>query len=99
MTSSMILFTVLLIIVAILSKMLGCGLGAKLSKFTNRESFQVGAGMVARGEVSFIVASKGIALGYLGSIIYPSVILVVLVTVLITPLLLKAAYPKVLGEN
>ena len=50
--------------------------------------------MVARGEVSFIVASKGIALGYLGSIMYPSVIVVVLVTVLVTPVLLKAAYPK-----
>ena len=94
MTNSMILFTVLLIVVAILTKFLGCGLGAKLSKFTNRESAQVGAGMVARGEVSFIVASKGIALGYLGSIMYPSVIMVVLITVLITPLMLKAAYPK-----
>jgi len=94
MTNSMILFTVLLIVVAILTKFLGCGLGAKLSKFSNRESAQVGAGMVARGEVSFIVASKGIALGYLGSIMYPSVIMVVLITVLITPLLLKAAYPK-----
>ncbi|MCL2185346.1 MAG: cation:proton antiporter, partial [Treponema sp.] len=94
MTSSMILFTVLLVVTAILTKFLGCGLGAKLSKFTNRESAQVGAGMVARGEVSFIVASKGIALGYLGSIMYPSIIMVVLVTVLITPLLLKAAYPK-----
>ena len=94
MTSSMILFTVLLILTAILSKMIGCGLGAKLSKFTNRESFQVGSGMVARGEVSFIVATKGIALGYLGTIMYPSVIMVVLVTVLITPLLLKVAYPR-----
>ncbi|MDR0502163.1 MAG: cation:proton antiporter [Treponema sp.] len=94
MTSSLILFTLLLVLVAILSKLMGCGLGAKFSKFTNRESLQVGAGMVARGEVSIIVASKGIALGYLGSIMYPSIIVVVLVTVLIAPLMLKAAYPK-----
>ena len=94
MTSSLILFTLLLVLVAILSKVLGCGFGAKLCNFTNRESLQVGAGMVARGEVSFIVASKGIALGYLGSVMYPSIIVVVLVTVLITPLLLKAAYPR-----
>jgi len=99
MTSSMILFTVLLVVVAILTKFLGCGLGAKLSKFTNRESAQVGAGMVARGEVSFIVATKGIALGYLGSIMYPSIIMVVLITVLITPLLLKAAYPKEASQD
>ena len=94
MTSSLILFTVLLVLVAIFSKVIGCGLGAKLCKFTNRESLQVGAGMVPRGEVSFIVATKGIALGYLGSIMYPSIIVVVLITVLIAPLVLKAAYPR-----
>ena len=94
MTSNLILFTLLLVLVAIFSKILGCGLGARLSKFTNRESLQVGVGMVARGEVSFIVASKGIAVGYLSSLIFPSIIFVVLITVFVTPLLLKVAYPK-----
>jgi len=94
MTSNMIIFTLLLVLVSIITKLLGCGLGAKISKFTNRESLQVGFGMIPRGEVSFIVASKGIAMGYLSSIMYPSIIVVVLVTVLITPLLLKLAYPK-----
>ncbi|MCL2267104.1 MAG: cation:proton antiporter [Treponema sp.] len=94
MTSGLVIFTLFLVIVSILTKVIGCGLGAKLSKFTTRESLQVGFGMVARGEVSFIVASKGIALGYLSSIMYPSIIVVVLVTVLVTPLLLKLAYPK-----
>ncbi|MCL2243610.1 MAG: cation:proton antiporter [Treponema sp.] len=94
MTGNLILFTLLLVFVAIFSKILGCGLGARLSKFTNRESLQVGVGMVARGEVSFIVASKGIAVGYISSLIFPSIIFVVLITVLVTPLLLKAAYPK-----
>jgi len=92
MTSSMILFTVLLVLVAIASKVIGCGLGAKICKFTNRESAQIGVGMVARGEVSFIVATKGIAAGYISSLLFPSIIVVVLVTVLITPLLLKAAF-------
>jgi len=92
MTGSLVLFTALLVAVAILSKLIGCGLGAKLSKFSNRESVQIGAGMIARGEVSFIVAAKGIAAGYISSLIYPSVIVVVLVTVLITPLLLKIAF-------
>jgi len=94
MTSSLILFTVLLVLVSILSKVIGCGLGAKICRYTTRESLQVGVGMVARGEVSFIVASKGIALGYLSSLMYPSIIVVVLVTVLIAPLLLKTAYPR-----
>ena len=92
MNGSMILFTVLLVIVAILSKVIGCGLGAKICKFTNRESAQIGVGMIARGEVSFIAATKGIAAGYISSLLFPSIIVVVLVTVLITPLLLKAAF-------
>ena len=92
MTGSLIAFTALLVLVAILSKVIGCGLGAKISRFTNRESIQVGVGMVARGEVSFIVAAKGIAVGYVSSMLFPSIIVVVLVTVLITPLLLKAAF-------
>ena len=94
MTGNMILFTVLLVVVAIFSKMAGCGYGAKLSNFTARESLQVGFGMVPRGEVSFIVASKGMAWGYLNPELYPSIIVVVIATVLIAPLLLKAAYPK-----
>jgi len=92
MTGNLILFTVLLVVVAILSKVIGCGLGAKICHFSNRESAQIGVGMIARGEISFIVASKGIAVGYISSLLFPSVIVVVLVTVLITPLLLKAAF-------
>ena len=94
MTVNMVLFTLLLVLAAIISKVVGCGLGAKICNYTNRESLQVGAGMIARGEVSFIVAAKGIAAGYISSQLYPSIIVVVLITVLITPLLLKAAYPK-----
>ena len=94
MTANMVFFTAALVGVAILSKVIGCGLGAKISKFTNRESLQIGVGMVARGEVSFIVAAKGIAAGYIGSLLFPSIIVVVLVTVLVTPLLLKAAFGK-----
>ena len=92
MSGSLILFSALLTLIAIISKFAGCGLGAKLCGYTNRESMQVGIGMIARGEVSFIVASKGILAGYISSLMFPSVIVVVLVTVLITPLLLKAVY-------
>jgi len=94
MTSRLVLFTALLVAAAILSKFIGCGLGAKICGFKNRESVQVGVGMVARGEVSFIVAAKGMAVGYISVTQFPSIIVVVLVTVLITPLLLKAAFGK-----
>ena len=92
MNGSMFLFTAMLVAAAILSKFIGCGLGAKICGFSGKESLQAGIGMIARGEVSFIVASKGIIAGYISSVLFPSVIVVVLVTVLITPLLLKAAY-------
>jgi Kef-type K+ transport system membrane component KefB len=92
MNSSLVLFTALLVLVAILSKFIGCGVGARICKFTRRESLQIGSGMIARGEVSFIVAAKGIAAGYIGAQLFPSVIVVVLITVLITPLLLKAVF-------
>jgi len=91
-TGSMIIFTIILVVVSILTKLIGCGLGAKVSGFTNRESLQVGIGMIARGEVSFIVAAKGIAAGYISTILYPSIIVVVLVTVFITPLFLKTVF-------
>jgi Kef-type K+ transport system membrane component KefB len=90
MDGNMIWFTAALVGAAVFSKVIGCGLGAKICRFTNRESLQVGVGMVARGEVSFIVISKLALLSYL----FPSVIIVVLVTVLVTPILLKAVYGK-----
>jgi Kef-type K+ transport system membrane component KefB len=99
MTSGMVLFTVLLVVASLLSKFIGCGLGAKICGFTNRESLQVGLGMVPRGEVSFIVASKGIAAGYILNDLYPSIIIVVLVTVLIAPVLMKQAYGALAGGD
>jgi Kef-type K+ transport system membrane component KefB len=92
MNGGMVLFTLLLVVAAVVSKLAGCGLGAKICKYTNRESLQVGVGMVARGEVSFIVFSKCVAVGYLSSMLFPSVIVVVLITVLITPIWMKIVF-------
>ena len=99
MTGNLMLFTAVLSLVAIASKVIGCGLGAKISRFSNRESVQIGVGMIARGEVSFIVAAKGIAIGFISAAMFPSVIVVVLVTVFITPLLLKLAFKEKKVEN
>jgi len=94
MSGNLILFTALLVVISMLSKLIGCGLGAKISRFSNKESFQVGVGMIARGEVSFIVAAKGIARNFISPAMYPVVIIVVLATVFVTPLLLKVAYSE-----
>jgi Kef-type K+ transport system membrane component KefB len=92
MNGRLVLFTVLLVAASLLSKLIGCGAGAKLSRFTNRESMQVGVGMMARGEVSIIIAGIGIGAGYMSSRLFSSIIIVVIITVLVTPLLLKVVY-------
>ena len=84
-----ILFAVVLLVVAILSKIVGCGVGAKLCKFNNKDALSIGIGMVSRGEVALIVAQKGSESGLIDSSLFPAVVLVVIVTTLITPVMLK----------
>ena len=90
MSQELILFTLALLIVAILSKIVGCGLGAKICGFSNMDSFAIGVGMISRGEVALIVAQKGEQAGLISSTLFPAIVLVVIVTTLITPILLKA---------
>ena len=93
MSGTIILFTVLLTVAALLSKVVGCGLGAKLCKYTNQEAIQIGVGMISRGEVALIIANKGAAMGLINTEKYfgPVVIMVVITTV-ITPILLKLVF-------
>lgn len=65
MTGSLVLFSILLLLISVATKIVGCGLGAKLCHFTGKESLQVGVGMVCRGEVALIVANRGLELGVL----------------------------------
>ncbi|SCH53795.1 Inner membrane protein ybaL [uncultured Clostridium sp.] len=92
MDINMIIFATLLTIVAILSKIIGCGLGAKLCKYSKKESFQIGIGMVSRGEVALIVASKGAALGLISSTMLGPIVIVAVITTIISPILLKLAF-------
>ncbi len=94
MSMAIVLFAVLLVVVAMLSKIVGCGVGAKLCKFSNKESMQIGCGMVSRGEVALIVASKGATVGLMSSALFGPVIIVVVATTIISPILLKLAYRK-----
>jgi len=87
-----ILFAVLLLAVAMITKLAGCGLGALICGFSNRESIQIGTGMISRGEVAIIVATKGVAAGLMDVGYFSSVVIVVIITTLITPILLKAAF-------
>lgn len=90
MSQELILFTLALLIVAILSKIVGCGLGAKICGFSNMDSLAIGVGMISRGEVALIVAQKGEQAGLISPTLFPAIVLVVIITTLITPILLKA---------
>ncbi|MCD8220064.1 MAG: cation:proton antiporter [Ruminococcus sp.] len=94
LTGDLILFMVLLIIVAVLTKIVGCGLGAKLMHYTNKESLQIGIGMVSRGEVALIVANKGTSVGLMNEKFMTPLVITVVFTTIITPILLKFVFSK-----
>lgn len=88
-TPDLIVFSVILIVVAILTKVVGCGFGAKICGCNWSEALQVGVGMISRGEVALIVAQKGYSVGLLEDDLFAPIVIVVIVTTLITPILLK----------
>lgn len=92
MSGAIIAFAVALTLVAMITKLTGCGLGAKICHYTNREAIQIGIGMISRGEVALIIASKGTALGLMPSILMGPIIIVVVITTTITPILLKPVF-------
>lgn len=87
-----VLFAAVMVLVAIVSKVIGCGTGARLAGFTNREALRVGLGMVSRGEVGLIVASVGVNAGIIEPGLFAIVTIIVLVTTLVTPLFLRQAF-------
>lgn len=92
MTAMIILFTLVITAVAILTKIIGCGLGAKFCGYESSECMQIGTGMAARGEVALIVANKGSAMGLLGSSFMGSIVVMVVIIAVVTPVMLKAAF-------
>ena len=91
-------FALLIIAVAVLSKVVGCGIGARLGGFSNGEALRMGVGMTSRGEVGLIVAAVGLNAGIIGDEVFASVVLMVLATTLITPIMLRVLYPKSTGQ-
>lgn len=98
MNGEIILFTVLLCVVAALTKVIGCGLGAKICKYTSKESLQIGVGMISRGEVALIVANKGEAVGLMSDKFFAPVIIMVVFTTVVTPVLLKLVFKDKTSE-
>ena len=92
MSTSIIIFSVLLMIWAMLSKVIGCGLGAKMCRYSNKDSLRIGIGMISRGEVALIVANRGISTGLMPEAFFAPIVLTVVASTIVTPILLKFVY-------
>lgn len=93
-SGSVLLLILLLCVIALLSKVVGCGLGALLCHYSKSQAIRIGCGMVSRGEVALIVTNKGMALGIFPNFFVTPVLLCVVFTTIITPILLKVVYKK-----
>jgi Kef-type K+ transport system membrane component KefB len=82
-------------VVAIVGKIIGSGGLARVCGYSNLESIRVGVGMISRGEVGLIVAGYGLTHGVIGQDVFSASILMVLATTMVTPPLLRLAYPRV----
>jgi Kef-type K+ transport system membrane component KefB len=94
---SWILLAVLLV-VAVASKVIGSGLGALVGGFGGRQALRVGVGMISRGEVGLIVAAVGVGQGLIGPDLFSVVVLLVLLTTIVTPVLLRLAFAGTLAS-
>ena len=92
LTGSVVALSLLLLAVAVLSKIIGCGLGARLCGFHGVECFQVGAGMACRGEVALIVANRGLSMGVLSQALMTPIVITVVSCAVLTPVLLKLCF-------
>ena len=92
MSPMIIGFAVALVVVAVLTKVVGCGVGAKACKYSNKDCVRIGAGMVSRGEVALIVAAKGNAIGLISADLMGPIVIVVVITTIISPILLKMTF-------
>lgn len=93
-TGEILIFSLAFVLVALISKIVGCSLMAKLCKFNWGDSLKIGVGMMTRGEVALIVAQKGLAIGLMTDVYFTAVIFLIIVSSIMTPIILKFLYAK-----
>lgn len=93
-SGTILAFSLCFVIVAMITKIIGCGLMAKICRFNFHDSLKVGVGMMTRGEVALIVSQKGLSVGLLTSEYFTAVILLIIVSSILTPIILKMMYSK-----
>ena len=91
---SKILFSVGFVIVAMITKIIGCGLVAKICRFKWIDCLKIGVGMMTRGEVALIITNKGLNMGIIDSSYFTAVILLIIISSISVPILLKLLYAK-----
>lgn len=97
--SSMIVFSIGFVIVAMISKVIGCGLVSKCFRYSWIDCLKIGAGMMTRGEVALIITNKGLGLGIIDSSYFTAVILLIIVSSIVTPIVLKLLFGKTDGKS
>lgn len=98
-TSDILLFAVAFVVVGLLAKIIGCGLVSRLCGFKGHDCLKIGVGMMTRGEVALIVSQKGLSVGLLSPVYFTAVILLIIVSSIMTPIILKILYAKYPGEE
>ena len=94
LNGSILLFSAAFVLVALVTKIIGCGIMGRLCKFSFPDSLKIGVGMMTRGEVALIVAQKGLSVGLLTPEYFTAVILLIIVSSISTPIILKMLYAK-----
>jgi Kef-type K+ transport system membrane component KefB len=92
MDTRLIFFSICFVGIALAAKVIGCGGCARLLGFDRHESLCIGAGMMTRGEVALIVAQRGLKAGIIDSRFFTAVILLIVISSILTPVLLKSIY-------
>lgn len=93
-SSSLVAFCIGFVLVALFTKIIGCGLMSRLCGFRGLDTLKIGIGMMTRGEVALIVAQKGLSAGLISSEYFTAVILLIITSSIVTPILLKLLYSK-----
>lgn len=96
---TIILITLIMFSIAVIGKVIGCGIAARALKMSKSEALQIGVGMISRGEVAIITANIGLQKGLISEQVFLPTLMVVILTTIITPILLKLAYSHKIVKN
>lgn len=91
---NMLWFSVAFVLVALITKIIGCGLMAKIFKIRGVDCLKIGVGMMTRGEVALIITQKGMDIGMIDSSYFTPVILLIIISSISVPIILKCLYTK-----